>query len=976
VEAVTDRARFPFALVGVVLLVGSATLTATVVPEHAGRTTDVDTAVERATAETVTALRGAAGEAATETAASPVLRPANTTVGRALNDSQPFRDALRLRLYLALRGRLGGVEVTRGATTVTASLPPVEPSTEGYRAAIERVEIERAGDDGAALRVGVDNLTLRVAREGRPDVTARRSPTVVVANPALLLHDRTERFERRANAPVTREGLGRRLTARLYPVVWARGYAQHGGGPISTVLGTRHVEFATNDALIAEQRAVFGVADPDGNRGVTAAGRRVATTDLLASVGAGDEWTDTVLSTPGRTRDNPSARRPGEIGDDGDRAPEITVGVNDSADHAFARFVGVVGDDELADRLERAHTVEARLRATAEQRGTSREVADPPGAAWTLLEARTDHRIELTETGGSVPSKPGWSARRTAVFEATETETTTRTWQRDNETTTTESVLQRRYRVRVTALARTKPIAGVPRGRLDGALSRATARATERALAAAGGLRGAARRAVEGETTETTATATAALAVDRNAVLGELRGLRAEARNRSVTLPAPAVGAGRANPPARLRDQLSALRAERRGDADGSAAERAVLAAELGYLDAVSSRLARHADHQAATNDEIGAAIGSYLQKDRLAAALAAHRGAGRPEADRPADPAGNLSVAVETAPGYLPTSPVDRDRLAARGNGSVHPLATRNVNVFSSPHGQVATAIFDRIPLLGTGRVSLSTAAETLAVAEDAPGVEGDTLEREVESAVSHVREELVAVMIEAGVTESDAREALTAGEPTAEEALLLANGTTIERAAAAADGDQQRRRLRLAVALESALSDPAARPRVEAVSETADDAREAYREKLQAALESELEARTRRARQRALGEKLGAVPAGLPVAPVPGSWYATANVWYVDVGGTYERFAVRGNRGGPQGAVTYRRDGRSAHLEHAGERRRLGAAPRVSFRTQTAVVVVVPAGPRGVGDTDGTLDERSPGWPPGGDDSTPNAT
>ncbi|MCQ4331951.1 hypothetical protein KM295_00325 [Natronomonas sp. F2-12] len=62
----------------------------------------------------------------------------------------------------------------------------------------------------------------------------------------------------------------------------------------------------------------------------------------------------------------------------------------------------------------------------------------------------------------------------------------------------------------------------------------------------------------------------------------------------------------------------------------------------------------------------------------------------------------------------------------------------------------------------------------------------------------------------------------------------------------------------------------------------------------------------------------------------------------------------------------MTYLRDGRAANLTHRGERVHLGTAERISVRTKTAVIVVVPPGPRGVGNTDGKMDRRSPGWPP----------
>jgi len=283
---VNDRGRVPFALIGVLLVLTSTTLAVSTVTGPTEGSPAIDDAMAGATATTVSELREATDSAATDAAIDPVTAPADTTAGRALNDSQPFVDALRLRIYLRAVERVGGIEATRGPVTVTASLPPVEPTTEGYRTAIERVKVDRSAQDDTALGVKIDGLTLSASRDGRTVSTVERSPRFVVSNPALLLHDRTERFEARANAPVTQGGLGQRLTARLYVIAWIRGYAQYGGIPISTVLGTRHIEVSTNDALLAEQRTAFGDIDPDGHRGVVAAGKRVMTEDALA----GTRW--------------------------------------------------------------------------------------------------------------------------------------------------------------------------------------------------------------------------------------------------------------------------------------------------------------------------------------------------------------------------------------------------------------------------------------------------------------------------------------------------------------------------------------------------------------------------------------------------------------------------------------------------------------------------------------------------------------
>jgi hypothetical protein len=105
---------------------------------------------------------------------------------------------------------------------------------------------------------------------------------------------------------------------------------------------------------------------------------------------------------------------------------------------------------------------------------------------------------------------------------------------------------------------------------------------------------------------------------------------------------------------------------------------------------------------------------------------------------------------------------------------------------------------------------------------------------------------------------------------------------------------------------------------------------------------------------------------PAGLPIAPAPGYWYATVNAWTVSVRGAYARFALHTRRGPPGETLRYVRDGSTVALDvdGDGETERLGHDERVGFAANTTVVVAVPA-PGFVGDRDGNADERSAGWP-----------
>ena len=88
-----DRGRVPFALVGVVLLVSSATLATTVEVAGPGQVDHrVGDAVAEAQAASRTALHDAVRRAGRQAAARPLTAPGNSSWGRVVNDSTSFRD--------------------------------------------------------------------------------------------------------------------------------------------------------------------------------------------------------------------------------------------------------------------------------------------------------------------------------------------------------------------------------------------------------------------------------------------------------------------------------------------------------------------------------------------------------------------------------------------------------------------------------------------------------------------------------------------------------------------------------------------------------------------------------------------------------------------------------------------------------------------------------------------------------------------
>ncbi len=114
-------------------------------------------------------------------------------------------------------------------------------------------------------------------------------------------------------------------------------------------------------------------------------------------------------------------------------------------------------------------------------------------------------------------------------------------------------------------------------------------------------------------------------------------------------------------------------------------------------------------------------------------------------------------------------------------------------------------------------------------------------------------------------------------------------------------------------------------------------------------------------------LGRALGAVPSGLPLLP-PWGWWATLNVWYIEVQGEIPAFtaydadaeAVPDPIFGGRAISCTRR-----HQEVLDDQGRiLGYDEPIRFSARTGTFILVPPGAQGVGDKTGGWDEKSPGY------------
>ena len=995
------RGRVPFAVLGVLLLVSSLTLAPTLSPEPVPSDTAVERSLTEVTAETRTAMHSGVSTAGRRAATEPVVQPANTSVGRALNDSQPFRDALRLRVYLQVRDRLEQVSATSEGVEATASLPAVE-TTEQYRRAIDRVRIERAGENDTAMRATVENVTITVRRGDRVVTRRSISPTVVVAMPTLLVHDQVQRYESRLNNGLGRPGLSQRLTARLYPIAWARGYAQYGGAPIENVVANRHVSLATNGAVLGVQRSTFGRSDPEGRQALTEATAAVGVEDVVAGSN-GTAHAGQVLDQGEYRPVSQGIDTSDAAGDRPSAGESMRVGVNETADRAFRE---VASPAALESTLAAAYSVDAKL-VTESERLSGGKPTEPerPGAGWQRIGAEQTATARVVGTGDGAPSTPdGGHELETFARTVEVTHTRTARWKKGNFTTRTRTTRTERRRVGIALIGRHANASVAPprpiltahdpaASPLDGPnLAGVPDRAERKLLDRNGGKDGVAERVAAGKLDRRSATITGERPTGiRPWIYRDLQRLRGEVRTENVTVERGEVGSFEAEPASRLRARLDdrRVRLVDAPDRYDSAAHRARVAARIDYLDAVDARLAARAEQRrrskSAVSEQLSERTGGSLRD--LRRGLTARDTPVPRSKPVPIGPAGPVRTRVDARPQYLTLAELDESRYPPV-EGSEHPLVARNVNVFTVPYGDAAGAITDE--LFGSAdRVRLSTAAETLSAAEATPG-DNETLDERratLRTRVDAVNDDVgtkfaVTVREETAASDAASREiveaALREWDTTAGRGKAIANGSAADRVAAVA---AQRRnlsaverdwlRLQLREAGNDALEGPIARPRQPAVNQTAAVVRTIARDRTKSVIKDTGKRQIESVAKSRLGSK--ALPSGLPLAPPVTPWYATANVWWVTVEGEYARFSVTADYGTPStpGAqLRYTREAASVTLDadDDGRAERLGENRRLSFRAETGVVVVVPPKPRGVGDKDGVAVETSAGWPTAG--------
>lgn len=952
----TDRrGRIPFAFLGAVLLLTSSLYVTALTPPQTTEPVAEEVATD-AQVEARLALETAVREAERDAAADPILDPSAHGLGSVLPENDTFRHALELRIAWHVRDALRTASASRGSVTATVGVPPIN-DTASARRALEAVSVEPVGED--RYRVTVRDLRVTVTRHGRPVDRSGYTATVTQDLPAMALHERTTQFESRLDAGLVQPGFTRDLTARLFPVVWVRGYAQYGGAAIQNVLANRHVELMANDALLAQQAAVFGIEDGRGRRATSVAAADVATRDLFTGA---EEMLKSQITKPRtvETESGPRTVQP-EVPLPSVVSNEQSVDANHTADEVFLALAegrGGPGIDETVDQVYRGSV---RVAAHASHRDTETGLYGSPPPNSTHAFSTTDTEEWLA--GGHFESGHGTTLR---TYDGRVIEETIRThyWIGNQTIGTTEHVERRTYdltldlrcRYRPPGIAPDRPEDRCPFG--ESVRAQLTEAGTDRLLSGSA-LESTAEAAIAGhgdtgwrQVDLDPPAAARDRAYRRTAALREAtRGISVAVETRSV--------ASSANPATELRQAIADRRSALLDPPSRyeSVAQRAAAATRVRYLDRTVDRLgSRTSMVQKAQN-----AFSEQLQ----------HHMVPTEPPDRSEPSADDYVASVRGGPAYLSSAPPAGDPR----------MDVRNVNLFTVPYGDAADAVSETVASTGSRSVSLRTAAQTLAAVE-ATGTGGDreirTLRRDLEDSVAVATDRYESVLAESMDREAARRVvARAAGRwpDVSARALAVTDGrlaraihAELPRGLAPSERDRIRVGLRVAsTELQSEASVQVSQSLVEAARV---EVQSATSPPIKSATKAAGEELGQQAWRRATGNNVTSLPSGLPLLPVPGSWYATANAWTVSVRGAYDQFAVSARRTAPvdgsNGTVEYVRQDTPVRLDldRDGRPEHLGRNEPVDFSARTGVVVVVPPGRTGVGDRGGNAIEESPGW------------
>jgi len=297
--ALDDRARIPFAMIGVLMLVTSSTVVFYLDTQPEPKP-DANTgiAMDRASASAQSAVSDGVTEALQKAAAEPVNQTADTPVGNALDDTdtvidgpdpmyETFGPYVRLRIYLETQKNLrGNTQRIDNETVSRASLPRISYEEDEIEDAISKVDLKvgRYHDDmeSGTVKATVEGIEISVVRNGTEVANRTETMNVTTGTTVFALREKTQTYEDRLNAGffdselTSLQGFGQQFGARIYPLAWARAYTERLSAeskPVPTassstkfafhsIIKNYEAETLANDAIFSIQENVYGATDP------------------------------------------------------------------------------------------------------------------------------------------------------------------------------------------------------------------------------------------------------------------------------------------------------------------------------------------------------------------------------------------------------------------------------------------------------------------------------------------------------------------------------------------------------------------------------------------------------------------------------------------------------------------------------------------------------------------------------------------
>lgn len=307
-----DRARVPFALVGVLLLATSTMLVVSMELQDDDPVADIDEdlAMDRSEAAAVSSLGMAAEDAVVEAGKAPVTDVnESSTIGQALieaNDGDVFENYVRLRIYHEATEQLDLTDQQFDQDVrTTVGLSPIHPDNETDEVVtkLERVGLDIGHEsqtlDTGKLTVTLENVGFELEYDGDVEITERRDVQTTIGTTIFELREKTETYEEQLDKGFFEggvyDGLSQKLAARMYAVAYIKSGAKYAVAPeednplfFDEILPNNQTEVLANHAVFSVQDSVFDTQDPYSSRVM-----RAQTGCLLAETAgemAGDDF--------------------------------------------------------------------------------------------------------------------------------------------------------------------------------------------------------------------------------------------------------------------------------------------------------------------------------------------------------------------------------------------------------------------------------------------------------------------------------------------------------------------------------------------------------------------------------------------------------------------------------------------------------------------------------------------------------------